>query len=256
MKRIDFIGAPGVGKTSIYRELLRQRTKKDNWLTYDEAKIKIAEQYILKDKKYLKLVLLKASLFKNIHIFVADRILEKYYNKSLWNKRNEYNHFLSAVMEGILIERKEPVRKLIGINWFFELIREVAFLENSKISGMFLFDESLSQKIYGLTEYNQRLSKNIVRDYFNAMPPPDILIYCYADFGTLLDRLNNRKNRIPVHHGLNNDQLKTVILNHMNISLIAKNILKKRNIPIIAVDTNNNIKTNAKEILNLIRRYQ
>jgi len=254
MDRIDFLGAPGVGKTSIYKELLRQRTKKDNWLTCDEAKVKIAKWYLLRDKKYLKYVLLKINLLKNINFFVADRILEKYYIEFLWNKKNDNNLFLDIAIKGMFAEEKDSTRKLIGINWFFKVFKEVFLLENCKIPGLFLSDESLSQKAYGLISDNQELSKNLIKDYFNIMPLPSILIYYYTDPNILLNRVKGRKKRILNHRGLNDDKLKKVILNYMNILLIAKDILKKRGVPIINIDTNDNIEISSKKILNLIRQ--
>ena len=49
MDRIEFIGAQGAGKSTVFRHLLRQRSPRDRWLTPGEARIRIAQRLRRRD---------------------------------------------------------------------------------------------------------------------------------------------------------------------------------------------------------------
>ena len=54
MKRIDFLGAPGVGKTTLYNNLLQQRNHREKWLTLEEAKLLITKRHVRSNFHSLK----------------------------------------------------------------------------------------------------------------------------------------------------------------------------------------------------------
>ena len=49
MDRIEFIGAQGAGKSTVFRHLLRQRAPRDRWLTPGEARIRVAQRLRRRD---------------------------------------------------------------------------------------------------------------------------------------------------------------------------------------------------------------
>lgn len=49
MNRIEFIGAQGTGKSTLFRHLLRQRSPRDRWLTPGEARIRVAQRLRRRD---------------------------------------------------------------------------------------------------------------------------------------------------------------------------------------------------------------
>ena len=80
MKRIEMIGASGVGKTTLMREVMKLKTENDQWLSLEEMKIKLAKAVDVRDVKYLKhlQLLLKMNLFRQHRSGIAVLILNRY----------------------------------------------------------------------------------------------------------------------------------------------------------------------------------
>jgi len=257
MKRIDFLGAPGVGKSTTYKALVNNRRKKDSWLTPKEAKNKIAYEFFKKDayskKKLLTLYNFKHSLFKRKYNRSINRIITEQQKDIFWEKQNEYKDFLEIALKGVSIKEKEPLRRILGINWFYIIFSDVIFIENSNLPEIVVFDESLSQKVYGITHNCKGFFENTIKDYFRNIPLPQALIYCKLDPKETFNRIKNRRKIIPGHRQLESDQLNNNIKVQLEIAERGADILKNRNVGVLEIDLNDSLEFNIEIISNFLK---
>lgn len=243
MRRIDFFGAPGVGKSTLYNEFLRRRKNSKVWMTPREAKIKLALEHLKKSninkKEFLAKLVLKNFLLKPIHLQLADDILFTLEENNILDKRHIYNEFINKVLLCALNEEKDPTRRLIGLNWFYYKLLFVSLLDSSTDNTTVIFDESLSQKVYGIIYQNNNINLKEIEDYFNMIPPPLCVVYCKLDPEETFNRLKKRKKVIPGHRGLSENLLFEKINIQLELASIGVNVLNSRGVKIIDVNTKN-----------------
>ena len=171
MKRIDFLGAPGVGKSTINKQLINSQRKSSSWITPKEAELKLAREYLdnipnKNKKELLAKIALSNALFEPLRSTIVNKIINRIGSETIWANREKNNEFLNQALLGACIEEKDPIRRLMGINWFFDVVKTVAVVENSDYEDIVLFDESLSQKVYGVTYHDKELEIKEIEMYF------------------------------------------------------------------------------------------
>ncbi len=257
MKRIDFFGSPGAGKTTLYKELYKQRKPSNQWLTPVETKIQITKNYLKGNKQipyyYLNKVIFNFNIFKKIQFLLSEKILNRYQKEILWNSKDLYTKFFEIALMGMNIKEKDPLRRIMGINNFFEIIKEVIIINNHKTTDLIIFDESILQKIYGVTHWKFNYFENIVINYFNSVPVPTLLIYCKLDPKETFNRIKKRKKRIAGHRNVENNELFEIIKAQINIAELGVNILRKKEVKILELNMNNDVNYNIKLINKTIK---
>jgi adenylate kinase len=260
--RIDFLGTSGVGKSTIYNKLVKNRSKIDNWMTPEEAKIKIAQKYSIQNNALIKnrliAVSLKVDLFKKLHPILANAVIEKNQEDTIWVNKDKYTDFFEVALRGANIQEKIPLRRLSGIRAFYATVRDVIFLEHAQIPGIILFDESLSLRIYAVTMWRKGYYEEATIDYFNNIPPPFGIIHCKLDPDKTLSRIIQRKNTcgniIQGHRDLDNNHLLEVIKAQNDIAAVGANVLRNRGVKVLEIDTDDSIENIVKKITTAIRR--
>jgi adenylate kinase len=257
MKRIDFLGVPGIGKTTIYKEMITRRTKSDCWMTPEEARIKVAQIYTIQNaqsqKDYIIAALLKIGLFKKFHPRLASGVLQGYQQKIIWNEKEHYADFLEAALQISTIKEKMPLMRLGGLGSFYSKVKEVIFLEYSRIPGLVLFDESLSHKIYAVTFWRKGFFESCTKDYFNAIPPPEGIIYFKLNPEKTFVQIKQRKITMMSHRDLDDDLLLEAIKAQLEIAAIGAEVLKNRGVKILEVHTDDPLENNIEKIITFLR---
>jgi len=240
MERIDFLGAPGVGKSSLLNYLLNKSHYHRQILKPDKAKIILAKEYLKASHRsyiyFLVSIVFRFCTFSRIRTLFANEILKNAEDDNLWNKRDQYKAFINNVLEIATSSKKDPIITLFGINRFFNVSKYTFLLEFSKQEGIVLFDESLSQKVYGLVNCENYLDQEAIKKYFTYMPLPRCLVYCYLDLENLLDRIKKRNKIILPHRNLSEEQLRIVCRNQLEVASIGKEVLESRGCNIIQIN--------------------
>ena len=174
--------------------------------------------------------------FPRIRILFADEILKHVEDDNLWNERDQYKSFFDNVLEIATSSKKDPLNTFFGINWFFNVSKYIFLLESSNKEGAVLFDESLSQKVYGVANCGIYLDHEAIKKYFTYMPLPKCLVYCYLDLESLLDRIRKRNKIILPHRNLSEEQLRIVCRNQLEVASIGKEVLESRGCNIIQIN--------------------
>ena len=257
MKRVDFIGASGSGKSTVYRELHHQGAKKGLWFTPREAQTLVAKNHLKTNKKSSRDLLFKAILSmpysEHIQPKVAEYVLSKRVTESLWQKAEEHKTFLSAVLKGASNEDREPLHRLMGLNWFYSVCKNVVFLENSFFQEIVLYDESLSQKVFGVTDWHKGKFKHTAEEYFYNLPLPAGLIYFYIAPEAAFKRLKERDKVTTGQHKLDEQGLLESIEAQAEIAATGTEILKNRGVKLLELDSELPPAQNAERIISFIK---
>lgn len=182
MQRVDLFGPFAVGKTYVTRQLFKDRTIKNSWISFDVFKEKTYKAMAIKNvngfKKALFSIPLQINYPKRLILPLSLKILG--YNLELYllkEKHKDWSLFLENCITGIYLNKKYEIKKLQGA---CSLLHSCAKVNLANIYGdghNIVFDESLSQGIYDVVEHLSTFQEKTVVRYFETMPPPDTLIY-------------------------------------------------------------------------------
>lgn len=258
MKRIDFLGAPGVGKTTLYNELASDRNNQFNFLTPDETKYVLAKRKLISKKKTLKdwykFLLLNSHLYKFTTPDLVDIILKNDIDEYMWS--NDFSKFLYSAIQNMNVEEKSIVHRIIGTIEFYNKVSEILYLESFNLRKKVIYDESILHGIFTLLYYkNKNKSEDIVKNYFGTVELPEIAIYCKAPVKKIVERIIIRKkktNKLNKSHR-DNRELYDVIKFQTEMLEYALEILKRRKLEILEIDMGTDVKQNSRKIAQLLK---
>ncbi len=239
MKRIDFLGVPGVGKTTLYYKLLQQRDDYEKWLTPPEAKILIAKKHVKANwrsagelLRLLALQLPNRTLQKKLTENISDTLAGKAFQERL----QEWMPFIELCSFSLADGSKPPYYRFLLAKWFLSLLNDVALIESADLKHQVLFDDSLSQRATGMMPWDRLSGEQQSRKYFSLMPPPVAVVYLRADPQLIADRLVKRKKVIAQHQDLSyHDLLERTKIAALIVEAGAET-LHSRGIPVLMVD--------------------
>ena len=190
MKRVDFIGVPGSGKSAVCRELMHYRCGEDKWLISSEVKAVAARKLKpVSVKDYVKRLILGTGALKPIHKFCLESLQ---YRDLLFNERQKYQKLLTAFCEYLGCSPEEPLLKMQRARWLLEDIELLAIADANQIEKPIIFDEGLTQKIF--TWFNiQDVSQ------LNGFPLPFAVVHFHCDQAMVHQRLQTR-NKVAFQH--------------------------------------------------------
>ena len=242
MKRIDFLGAPGVGKTTLFNELLKQRGHcGKKWMTPQESKILIAKQYVRSDlwslKEFIRFLILQ---FANpvVQKKLTENIYKSLADKAFKEKLEEWMPFIELCGKSLGDTGKPSYYRFLLAKWLLSQLEDVALIELNNFNKQVIFEESLSQKAVGLMPWDYILGEKQSIEFYNLMPPPGAVVLLRADPEKVTERLMNRKSEklIVQHRGLSyHDLLERTKIATLIIKTGAET-LNKRGIPILDLD--------------------
>ena len=199
MRRIDIIGAPGVGKTTVYNALLKLHNRQDKWLTLEEAKILIAKRYVCGNyrslKEFARLLILHTVNIKVVQNKLSEKIYTSLGKNALKERLEEWMPFIEFCSESLGDNNKPPYYRFLLARWFLDQLEDVALVESFNLNDhIVVFAESLAQRATGLMPWSKSRG-NSSEKYFKLMPSPDAVCFYVPD-------------RIKSVNGLLTDQVK------------------------------------------------
>ncbi len=196
MKRIDFLGAPGVGKTTLYKELIRQRKKPYSFLTPEEAIVEDAKDYLRENRdigrRFLKLFALNSKMFKKKHYSLASDVLNKYNKVTCW--REDDDKSLNTFIKGIYESDFPANIKLLRYQWTLKTANKVGLIEQFfKKDTFVLFEESLTHRMIPAGPWDSSEKRDDLCKIVKLLKNIDSIIYLYANRDVVVERLKSRK---------------------------------------------------------------
>ncbi|EWG99638.1 hypothetical protein [Halomonas sp. BC04] len=198
MRRVEFIGANGVGKTTVVRQLLLDTDGAALLLDQHQARHAVANAS-LGDLKASK------RLFRQLEFLQASR--RKRRAKQL---RDQEVERLLASDDGQVARFVELTLTIIGESdlsvhdkknqtaWFFDALYDAVYMDNAELSVVSLCDESLSLKTLMVAMLAD--SREKVLELFGLMPLPDMLVHVSGAEEKIHDRLVRRERNTDHSH--------------------------------------------------------
>lgn len=260
MKRIDFLGAAGVGKSTVYSALIQQREKKEKLFTVQEAKVKIAQKYYWKKNKsiddWCKLVAISLPLPIKVRSLVAAKLLHRQNEIKMWNDRYKFSSFFDAILKGTYLNERDMLRRVLGVKRIYDLFEDVMLIEGSDLPGIVVCDDSLSQKIYAIAEMYNFSTEDVIEKYFNTFPIPQAVIHFSNEPHVVLSHVKKRTKEggetVQWHRDVDNKELLSRVTSQLKISKIGADILVQRGVPVLKIETTKAARENAQRILQFI----
>ncbi len=255
MKRIDFLGAPGVGKTTLYKELTKQRTKPYKFLTSEEAKIEVAKEYLQENKninnRFLKSLALNSKVFKKQQCFLANNILKNCNKIFPW--KEEYSDGLNSVIHGISQSNFPPEIKLLRYSFLLRKTNEVALIERFTRNDVFVvFEESITHKMIPAGPWDSSEEKKDLEKICKLIENVDYIVLLFADIKTIMERLKNRRKVRPnsAHVKMSKEELEEETMMRLRAADQMTNELEKQGKRIIRINT----KKSTNDQMNILKK--
>jgi len=263
MKRIEFIGASGVGKTTLFKSLLKERNFNDSWLTPEEARINVVKglshSQISSKRKLIKYYLIRFNLFQGKHKAYALDVLKQYEKEVFDNVLKDYNCLLQLKLDSLVNnDNIEPYRKARSVEFYLKvLMHDVAFLDYFNVNDIIVYHDGIIHNNSGITKLND-IKANQKYDKLYEKILPTGIICCKL---SLDENYRRRKHRIAtnknrgtfIERGLSDEDLYDLCKRSLDSVERKAETLKSFGIPVLDINTAVNHKYNALMILEFIK---
>lgn len=257
MQRVDFLGAPGVGKSTLYGALLKRRSRtRTRWLTPSEAKVLVARQRALQGGWKKKLATVGLS-FPPVQGVLAD-----YLTRSDADRALRLNEGLGTYLElwekalGDVLSSRERVLALVSwVHRTSELALFTAYLGNRVV----LYDESYSKLICGwLTGLGASMA--FITEFFGAAPAPAAVVWLVdPEPESIAPRLLKRVERKHGRDGQgrlqfggirwwHEEELSAYVEERLRYDGEAVRVLGERGVPVLRLDVRKPLTIQAGEV--------
>lgn len=240
MRVVEFLGAPGIGKSTLYREVMKQLGK-GTWLTPSEARMASYRELTesrLDGWYYSKL---KSNRFAKSASQLTQRKLRECVN-SVLDDSVACQQFLSQAMccfEDADIDALLKLRMIY--DWYNVFTARVLFGE-IELDQWVAVDESLTKKgLNFLTYVADDKLESAIHDYYEAVPFPEVVVHCHVELPIAVERINQRraggKKKVAfTHRQVSDENLEAVTGKQQFIARRATEILISRGSRVIEVD--------------------
>ena len=251
MVRIDFIGAPGSGKTTLINEMLARNTIK-NASKLSEARRDVLYNFfspeIESTSQYLKSFIIRKLLRKNYSTY-SKRKLNAFFSKVT----EEYDYILHLILNNLVkAENGSGYLKYKRIGWFIQILEDTLLVSKHSVDKIVFCDESLSSKLlqsdFGLShqDINNKLKDSL-------MPSAFVHIRCKEEL--LNKRLLGRKKLTLQHSGKDYNYREVIKESIRNTDIVAGKLLKLE-IPCLQINSEDDIDVNLVKIVKFINELK
>lgn len=251
IKRIDLIGVPGVGKSTILREL-KTRRNDNSWCTTNEVVKEILNQHFKKKRYSVQDLILRFSSFfhpSKTYVPVNQDELNVFYSKQLSKDYLIIEKCLQSLLED---QETDSYLKAKRLSFLIDTLEDLKLINHFSSSNTILCDESLSAKLFSFVFdveqfEDQKSTKTLVSNYL-----PNGFILMESDENDILKRLKSRNRRTTALAGLDDEK----ILEKLHIKKVkfkkAAELLMNLNVKGLIIDTSVPVKESVAKVENFM----
>ncbi len=248
-KIVEFVGTPGVGKTTIYKEMITRSNKKHKWIPgeflFPKEKL-TAEHYGTFILNFLKHITGR----KGVDIMAMEeaggRFVALYpeYIDQCWNNINCLH---KKNINGLDLRFQK-------VSYLYKLIQKIQTLRETESNQIAIVDEGLIHLITNSLCKREDLAEEQkeIENFLQIMPVPNGIVSIETDLEENTKRLLQRKKVIPMHKLLKKSQLEKVIsIDHKKRAAV-NSILETQNIPLLRINSTDKVAINVSKIINFV----
>lgn len=273
-KIVEICGSPGVGKSTIFKEIERRRKSSDIWTTatninpygdqnFTEYVVKILEE--IKKGSSRNSIINQESTFAFLkRIYKEIKRGRNYTDPNLKKEAGErfveqFPEYINACWGNIYYRQVKSINgldlRLEKADFIYKIIKKIQIIKENKTNKITIIDEGLinliDRALYKSVNITEE--KEEIASLLNIMPLPDALVYIETDLHENAKRLVLRKDVRTMHKGLSMNEL----IDYTKISrervLAAIELLKSKGIPLLYLNSNDHIKENASKIIDFAK---
>jgi deoxyadenosine/deoxycytidine kinase len=246
---IELCGAPGVGKSTVYKEINNQWKKSCNWIPAHKL-------YQTKNPS--------SSYLKKIHsfFFKTEIIGEREMRKAGKRFIETYPDYIESCWKHITLKEKSSInntdQRFEKAGHVFKMVQKIQICRESNFKDIAIIEEGLINGIgNALYEYNNRVEMlNEIALLYKKMPLPSALVFFEADINTIIERINNRNRFIPFLEGLNSDDLFTSLRQIQELRKTAAKEFENQGYPVLFINADIPAANSAITIINYINNLK
>ncbi|NLY38023.1 MAG: hypothetical protein GX044_01825 [Firmicutes bacterium] len=272
MRRIDFMGLPGSGKSTVYEALQKIKPRPGSWLSREEAREKALVRLVLAGcsgpgaafKARIKALLIRSRL--------ANRIANVAKNHFASRQELLYLHFaavhgefIKACAGGFKLspadEAAAIARFFLSAKWFLQKTAELQLLQEGLPPGdAVVFDESLSHKVFEVINFDTAplsdLQVQQIEKIFAAIPPPAAVVLFMED-GAIVERRLQQQPRLRQRELLQAGRdLKRWLEDALVLIETGKRIYQERNVPILELPPGGDVQSRVEAVGSFLKQLK
>ncbi len=253
---IELSGSPGVGKSTLYKELIKRWNRKGNWIP--------AHFLYPREKSVLKNVMrISRFLIKKIknETLTDLHAMEKSGDRFLQQNRK----MVDTCFANILFRQQESLERMdrrFGRTTFLnKILQKVQTVREYETNKFAIVDEGLlyciPNWIPNIYEKEDLLSEEEeINKLIRLMPLPEAMVYIDIDVEENIRRLVNRRKLIPTHYGLTLQRIEDLTRESHRVHAIINKQLALNGLTILHLDAKKEISTNVNDIIHFIETFK
>lgn len=264
MRKIEFIGASGTGKSTLFHEVVKKR-KGDTWITPSEGRVKMAKQLTYGEKRsglyFFLLTALKMNLFKKSQPHIAAILLQKSGKGDLPGSFHHYNILIEALLQVLADDRHmDAYRKGRYVEFYMKMIiQDLVMLEGIEDNQLVVYDDGLIHNSEGLLE--SKAFRRLVQEKDTLLNQilPEGAIFCELSREEVFYR---RKKRVTSGQGtmleqhLSDEKLWEDCKRSLRESRKTIDLLEELDIPVLKIDMKREEEENIQKIHHFLREME
>ncbi len=261
INRIEFVGGSGVGKTTVFREVIKQRPDRKLFLTPVEGRIHIVKKLYPGLWPPNRRSLIRLNFFSQRHELWSREILEKFADEAIGAAGDAYDGLIHLFFQYLNGDNIHFIQKLaLSELYFKKLLYEVILLDYFLPSEKILFDEGIISLNGGVCNYSIYEQKVMERSMLSRIRSnPAGIIHCKLPPEKNFLRMQKR-----IQLGVGNYRVKTMdektLLSKCRKGVHAAqgiaNVMKKAGVPVLEIDLEQKPSDNARMVIEFVKSLE
>jgi len=253
MIRIDFIGAPGCGKTTLVNKFVNSKLIDEAYKLSKARKLVLGKHFALKpdSSKSSRLSRWKKNLLKKVNpSFDKPKV-----NAFLASRMAQFDSLLTVILLNLSRNStsKKTYLKFKRLEWFTRILEDVLIVSEFAKDSVILCDESLSSKLYQ-NDFGM-VGKDLDHSLRNTLLPRGV-VYVHCDREVILDRLISRKKTTVAHSVHQSNSMSKIVDDELIQANMVVNELLEQKVFVLKVDSTESINSNLEKIKQFIQQMK
>lgn len=246
-KYIEFVGVPGVGKSTTYEFLKTKYVENSNWIPYEEM-CKSTTEHRKGIKEIVVSYLIKKVKPNALTKISHDRVI---LNRAIKNNPELLELFWNRISKIENINGEEL--RFYGVNYIRSVLEKIERVKEKNCPKHCVVDEGLIHNInYFITPIPDQEFRTQVSNMLKLIYLPQAVIYFKGDPETIVKRTLDRGNLRIRDKFLTTQELLDSRRESIKEKEVYLEVVKSRNIPVLTLDSKDSVEVKSNSIISFI----